>query len=299
MKKITSEKIRRRSFLGYKEVVQYFRHSSDSDKKILCIFGCQRSGTTLLLDLFERDMRVKAFEEEHTSLSTRDLHGIRLDPLHLVGRRFNRVRAPLIVLKPLVETQYVPEILAFFPSAHGVWMHRHYRDVAFSNNRLFGPHQAIDDLTAVALDRTNDWRNERVPEETRATVRSLFSPEMLPLDAAALFWYVRCSLFYQLELEKLPRFHMVRYNDLVTNQREQIERIYSFIGMRAPLSRSHRHVHTRSIGRGAHIALSSEVSTLCEELHRRLEASFARLELDEEGKFKPIEPVHSPVESTT
>ena len=44
----------------------------------LLVLGCQRSGTTLVTDLFAADPAVKVYPE-HSELSARDAHGLRLD----------------------------------------------------------------------------------------------------------------------------------------------------------------------------------------------------------------------------
>src|SRR5512138_3577372 len=69
-------------------------------QSILFIVGCQRSGTSMLLNVFDRDLNAKCFGE-FSKLSSNDTHGeIRLNSLDLVKKEFSRVKAPLIVAKP-------------------------------------------------------------------------------------------------------------------------------------------------------------------------------------------------------
>src|SRR6266567_7917084 len=100
-----SERIRRRVLLARK-TAHHFIHpvSSPAERRTVLILGCQRSGTTLMLDLFREDLRTATFSELSV-LSGRGEGGIRLRPLPEVRAHVERLRAPVAVLKPIVESQ--------------------------------------------------------------------------------------------------------------------------------------------------------------------------------------------------
>jgi len=52
---------------------------------VLLILGCQRSGTTLISNLFDQDRRAVTFSEESELLSGRERPPLRLNELHEVN----------------------------------------------------------------------------------------------------------------------------------------------------------------------------------------------------------------------
>jgi hypothetical protein len=105
-------KISRRGLLQYKRIYQLLRSYTDR-KSILFIVGCQRSSTTLVSRIFEKDLDTKPCGE-FSKLSSQDVaKGIRLNPLDVVQEEIRKDRAPFIVLKPLVESQNILQLLGY------------------------------------------------------------------------------------------------------------------------------------------------------------------------------------------
>jgi len=225
---------------------------------IVLIFGCQRSGTTMLLDIFDQDLDAMIYRDVGR-LTTEDIEtSIRLNSLDSVEREFVRCKAPLVVAKPIVESQRSQEILDRFPSARGIWIYRDYRAVAASDLKLFGEDNGIRNLKAIVDGSLKNWRAEGVSREVRATVTSHWSPNMNPYDAAAIFWYARNSLFFEQHLETHNRVQLLRYEDFVRTPAVQ---------------RLVRDVHSSSASKGRDLPLSEGVFTLCESLSTRLQVS--------------------------
>jgi len=271
---MAQHKLERELFLIRKHAFQNLSGTASPDKKLLLINGCQRSGTTMMLRIFERDMQSRVFGEFST-LSSRDVHKIRLNPLPDVADTIEQCPASLIVMKPLVETQHLRKILDFFPQARSVWMYRHYKDVAYSNLKNFGDSNGVDDLRSIAEDRTDDWRSENVNPEVRKLVKSLFSEDMHSLDAAALFWYVRNQLYFDQQLSDHPRVRLFKYEELVNQPEEQMREVYDFAGARYPGASILERVSASSVGKGQNIHLDTEVTRLCEEMWHKLEKAHA------------------------
>jgi len=271
------KKIKRRSALLSKHIYQHFAYSGHTFKTVVAIFGCQRSGTTLLLELLERDKRVRAFEEEYSAVSRIDQQKIRLDPLPMVQQVIDHCHAPIIVMKPLVETQNAPEILRFFTGSKGLWMHRHYRDVCASNLRLFGQNNGISDFKQILSGDQKNWRSQGVPEHILETITPFNKEDISEHDAAALFWYVRNSLFYERELDRHPQMLMIRYNDLVSSPECQLQRLYRFLEVDFSEEIDFSDVHPRSIGKGRSVSLSPAIENLCKSMYTRLEETFEHI----------------------
>lgn len=245
----------------------------NGQKQIVMIQGCQRSGTSMTYWIFERDFRIKIYREA-SELSAQDaIERIRLNPLPDVRATLEKDRVPIVVMKPLVESQRANELLDFFPQSKIIWLYRHFQDVASSNLKAFGRGQGIEDLRPIVLQEPHNWRSENVSEETRETIRHFFSEDMNPYDAAALFWYARNRLYFEQGLDQNPRVMLCRYEELVRRPSEVMQRLYDFIGVPYPGDKIVKAVHPQSIGKGRRSRLSAEVEALCEKMLEQLDAA--------------------------
>ncbi len=244
------------------------------EQNILFIIGCQRSGTTMMQRIFEKDLHAKVYGE-FSSLSRHDPKKIRLNPLDQVKKEIKQDTPPLIVLKPLVETQNLQELFDHFPSSKAVWMFRHFKDVAASNLKNFGESNGIKDLRPIFEGNPNNWRSEGASKHVREVVQEFFSEDMNELDAAALFWYARNSLFFDMELENDPRVFMCRYEDLVYQPEVKMKEIYAFTGASYPNKEEITgSVNTSSVGKGKEIKLHPEIEALCNKMLKRLQNTY-------------------------
>lgn len=264
----------RRSFKAAKRLYQYAcAMGSREPKRILFILGCQRSGTTLLLDIFERDMNARTYREFSEITWTAERRNLRLKPLEEVGRIFARAPTRFIVAKPIAETQNALRLLEFFPEAKVIFVFRHYAAVASSNLKQFGRGNGLKNLRPIIAGEEDNWRAQGVPEDVRALVRGRFAEDMDPHDAAALFWFVRNRFFFDLGLDRHPQVMPLRYDDLVREPAAMLERVYRFVGM--PRCRAAQAlVHSQSLEKGKDVALSPDVRALCEGLLERLDRAY-------------------------
>lgn len=277
-KRVDREKIVKRIRGAYKSGYQSLVLRRSARQRLLFILGCQRSGTTLMTELFERDFRVKVYGE-YSKLSSRDPNGLRLNPLPEVAQTLAQDRAPLIVMKPLVETQNALALLAQFPHAKILWMYRDYRDVARSKLKKSGMRNGIRDMLYIVEQRPH-WRAENVSEEVRGLVRKHYSPSMNPYDGAALYWYVRNSFLFEQNLAQHPAVYICRYESFVEDPVRHLREIYDFVDLPAP-DLTIPEVHASSVGKGAQVELSAAVAALCDEMTARLDSVWTR---QNEGK---------------
>lgn len=241
------------------------------DKMVVFILGIQRAGTSLMYWVFERDLDIKIYRES-SELTTGDtLEGVRLNPLPQVKARLARDGTPIVVLKPLVESQRVHELMATFPGSRAIWQYRHYQDVASSNLKAFGMDNGVKDLRPFVANDPANWRSQNSLAETRDTVRRYFREDMNPYDAAALFWWARSRLYFDLGLADDPHVMLCRYEDLATDPTATMRRVYAFLDRPYPGDQIARDVHPQSVGKGRVSKLSPEIDALCAELLDRLE----------------------------
>ena len=239
------------------------------------VVGCQRSGTTMLMECFQKDLRAKCFGENsaftnHPGKSD-DSH--RLKSFDDIERILGRERARLIVTKPLVDSQNTVALLDRFPASRAVWMFRHYKDVVNSYIVKWGDDMPKKNLRVlVSGDRPDHWMSENAADGTRAVARSHFSEEVPPQDSAALFWYVRNMLFLDLGLHEDARVLPCDYDDLVSAPESAMRGMYGHLGVEYPGGHVIDHIHARSVRRGKDVEISAPIEQLCVDLLARLAA---------------------------
>ena len=279
------ERIRRRGRGLAKEVRNRLPRGGSVPSRALFVLGCQRSGTTILVDTLDKDWRVKTFGEfsgvnrsapgrRPWSVRSQSRYSIRMKPLDEVAATLERCPHPLVVLKPLVESQNAPAILDSVDRAVCVWVFRHYRDVARSNVKLFSPEVSRYNLEPIVREQSDSWRAELVPEDVRELVARHYSADMSPFDGAALFWFARNRLFFDLELARDERVMPLKYEDLVADPELSLTRLYRHAGIAFPGPRIAEGIHPSSIGLGRDLELSPEIERACEKLWIELNETY-------------------------
>jgi hypothetical protein len=254
-----------------KRVRQFLRFGPGSVQRVLFIVGCQRSGTSMIHHLFRLDRDAVTYDEA-SPLSLRDPERFRLDPLPEVRRRIMSQRAPLVVAKPLVESQNILDVLEAFPEARALWMFRDYRSVAASSLAYFGDQVGHLDLAPVLRRDAADWRSEKASAATQAAIESVYSPDLPPVDAACLFWFLRNRIYLDQGLAADGRIRLCRYEDLVAEPARIMREAYAHIGRPYPGDRIVADVFSHSRGRGRDLELVPGVGVLCDALLEEMES---------------------------
>lgn len=256
----------------------HLANQNDTSKRIMFIVGCQRSGTTLMMHILEKDYATSIYHEFSRLSSGDKVERLRLNSLDSVKKVLERDRAKFVVLKPLVESQQTVSLLNFFPNSKALWMYRDHHDVVNSSLNRFGTHNGIDDIRPIVQGIANNWRSEGASAEVRATVAEHFSEEMNPYDAAALFWYARNMLYFDQNLEQDSRVMLCNYRDLVLKPLDFMQVLYHFMEQKFPGTHVIEDVKDSSVGRGKHVELSPAIDALCTSLYERLDAAYANTE---------------------
>ena len=206
--------IARRARSSLKLLARTLTPAPEEHRRVVLIFGCQRSGTTMLQQtLLDRSWRVFILEEHD-----RRLIGDEPDPLEtaweehgVVLARIHRLPFEVVAVKPLVESDRAAGLIDTAGNARAIWMLRHYLDVARSNLRRFGVENAHRDLEAFRSPDRSNWRCRGTAEATRRTVVELLDGGLEPLDAAALFWWTRNQLYFDQGLDRHDGVRVLRY----------------------------------------------------------------------------------------
>jgi hypothetical protein len=235
----------------------------------------------MLNEAFDRDWSCMAFgEDEGLALGPTYEHDLRWRwrPLEEVIAVFDSLAAPLIIAKPLVESQRALELLEVFPRSRIIWVYRDYKDVAHSSIMMFGAEASLHNLGAVLDPKMNrHWFSENLSDESRDLVRRYFNPDRPLSDLKVLGWLVRNSLFFQLGLDRNPRVTMSRYENLVSDPVVEMRRLYAFLNARFPGPQICSHMHQESVTKGNHSRVSGDLDSLGRALLARLDDACERL----------------------
>jgi len=272
--KRAGNKLGTESWRAAKRVYHVASMGRRSPQTRLFVLGCQRSGTTLMMRIFEKDVNTSVYHE-HSRLSSQDrIDGLRLNPRPAVKKALDRDPASFLILKPLVESQNASALLDYFPEAKALWMYRHYVDVAASNLKRFGLKNGIRNIRFIAQKDAQNWRSEHVSDAVREVILRHFAEDMNPYDAAALFWYARNTLYYEQALDRHERVMICRYADLASHPFQTVAEIYRFVQQPFPGAKIVDEVSSSSVGKGKQIDLSPDVERLCADLLRRLDQTY-------------------------
>ena len=229
---------RRRTLALAKRSARSIVRARPNERRVVLIFGCQRSGTTMLQQTFlDRSWRILILEEHD-----RRLVGPGADPEETTWQdystvlgRIRRLPFEVVAAKPLVESASATELMDAAGTVKAVWMLRHYPEVARSNLSKFGTDNPYRDLEPIRSRDALNWRYKGVTEETCETVTELLNRGLTPFDAAALFWWTRNQLYFDQRLWEDDRIRVLRYERACNQPGEVVRSLSGHIGVPLPL----------------------------------------------------------------
>ena len=257
--------VRRRAMAVVKHVARSVVRAPRDQRRVVLIFGCQRSGTTMLQQtVLDRSWRVLIIEEHDRRVVGKhhERGETAWQDYATVLQRLHRVPFELVVAKPLVESDRAIELMDAAEPVKAIWMLRHYDGVARSNVHRFGMDNSYRDLQPFCDGDLLDWRCRGAARETRETVIELMSEGLSPLDAAALFWWTRNRLYFQQHLEHDERIRIVRYEHACSRPVELVQALSDYVGVALPTHSIASKVRPQSEGRDV-TDLHPDVESLC------------------------------------
>ena len=255
----------------FKPFLQYLIYPSGYQKHLM-IMGCQRSGTTLISNVLDTPKYTRVYGE-FSPLSDQDPAKIRLNTTENILCRFNSVHAPLVVTKPLVESQNARELLSSIPNSYILWAYRNYKDVALSDIKKFRNIGGHGNILAFVNDATSNWRNEHASLQTIEIIKSLYSTKLKPIEAASLFWYARNILFFEQKLAQDKYVSLWSYDDFVKNAGSHINNLMRWLDMPQSNRNLSKDVFVESIGTAKSLPIDHDIDALCSNLQERLDSN--------------------------
>lgn len=237
--------------------------------KALFVVGCQRSGTTMLIDTLMKAPQLWS----HPEKSNIAYDNYRLRPPAVVDLVIQATPADTVVFKPLCDSHLTDRILDAHAGSRAIWMVRNWPDVAASAVKKWDNHQA-EVIRAIAEGRADEvgWRGERIPDALVAQLREVVTPELTEIGGAALFWYVRNSFYFMLGLDRDPRVKLVRYEDLVGQPEQVFPALFAHIGASYDPAWI-AGIQDRSSPVSRPEGVSDDIAALCDALQARLQTA--------------------------
>jgi hypothetical protein len=243
-------------------------------KTPIFVLGCQRSGTTLLLNVVGRSPKVHSYHEgERTILDPKDYRLISDDAIRKV---VVKTPEPIVLLKPLNDSQQVDRLLALHSNAKAIWLYRHYREVVDSAVKMWGDAQTtmIREVSqGTYSDRGSSAIGERVTPENLKIVQRFATEGLSSWDGAALLWYLRNSIYFDASLRTNRRAMLFKYEDLVSYPEQKFGVLFGFIGAEF-LPKYTADVHASSLKKESMFTFNPDIEALCQSMMARLDEAY-------------------------
>jgi hypothetical protein len=245
----------------------------DNATKPVFVVGCQRSGTTMLVNTLGRSPEISTYHEGDKRAFDDEYRLISDD---FVKRLIYESHKPIVIFKPINDSQHTDRLLKLNANAKAIWIFRVYQDVINSAVKLWGEKQKgiIYGISRGYYKRPGHLAiGERIAPETHDLIKHLCRNDLSSQDGAALIWYLRNVIYFDLNLQNNNRVLLYKYEDLVTKPQEHFRRVFDFIG--CDFSPEYvEDIHARSIRKNDLPLIDPEIKFLCDSLGDRLEREY-------------------------
>lgn len=258
--------LRRRSRHRVKVVRQALR--AQRSNSVVFVAGCQRSGTNMVMDLLDSSHETDVYHEH----DPRAFDNYELREPRTLARLRAQSRAPVMVVKTLCDLERLPALCADFAPARVLWIYRDYRDVV--NSMLVSFRNQSQQIQRLASGRDTSWWGRGLSASNLSLLREFVHPGIDDASAAALQWFVRAGMYFELDHHRATNTMLVNYEWLVRQPTIGAQALYSFTGLR-PRADAGREIHPQSVGKRRAPAIEPDIASLCDALMRQLDDAFA------------------------
>jgi hypothetical protein len=230
------------------------------------VAGVQRSGTNMLMELLEWSRWTDVYHET----DPRAFSNYRLRPREIIRALASSSRAPIFVIKTLCELDELQVLMHDFQPAKTLWIVRHFDDSVTSAVRSFA--NFASQVHRLAKDKTAaEWRGNGMSDHTQRLLQTLDHSELSESSGAALMWYYRNVLFFELGLQRDARVRLLFYEDLASKPVDTMREIFNFLDLPDWSPHITRYVHAKSIGNSQLAPIEPGVRSLCDSLYTQFE----------------------------
>jgi hypothetical protein len=235
-------------------------------KSPVLIAGLQRSGTTMLMNIFHLHPDTEVFDEARESTTFLDF---RIRSIETVREVIAASHFGFPCFKIIADSHVLPRIMRGLPDARVVWMYREPGPNAASRLKKFS--HATAAIRAVCEGRPGGgWFAEGVSGPVLRKLQGLDRSHFSEFDYANLVWWVRNQLYFDLGLFNEPQVRLLRYETLVEDPQATMRPLFAWLRM--PWSASSlRFVHARSMRNPNLPPVDPQIDSLCRELLKKLD----------------------------
>jgi len=233
--------------------------------RALFVFGAQRSGTRLPMEVMDRSLNIDTYREGDRAAFNKAL----LKSNDEIRCLLDKNPFPFVAFKPICDSHRAGELLDFFVGTKSVWIFRNYKDVVNSASKKWkdGKKNLIN-LVSGNLELAG-WRAGGLTKEKIQLTKEYYSDNMSSHEAHALMFYLRNSLFFDLKLHERDDMILIRYEDLVSTPEQSFSKIFRFFGCKFKKSFVSG-IYLTSIGKNAFPKISRDIENLCESVSQQL-----------------------------
>lgn len=235
------------------------------------VVGVQRSGTNMLVRGLERSPEFEVRNENDREAF--DRFHLRPDPVlrALVERSGQRY----VLFKPLIDSHRVPELLDTLgtPSpGRAIWAYRDVDGRVRSSIAKFGDSN-LQALRRIAAGDTSIWQAGGLTAQRLELIGTFDLASMSAESGAALFWWLRNELYFDLGLDRRPDVELAWYEATVADPERAVARICAFLDFpyRSELA---AHIDRRAATARPPLEVDPRVRELCDALQGRLSDAY-------------------------
>ena len=228
------------------------------------IVGCGRSGTSMMVNIFQRDERIEALGDNDPKVAQNFML-----VYEKIGPAIEYCKAPVLIMKPILNSFDASWLVETHDRAKIIWMLREYKDMVASSIKKFGPVVSGYMKNLVLFKNGNNWLSSGIPTETLEILSNIDSTAFTDYDWMGLVWWSVNRTIMLDRLYQSERFILLEYENLVCHPDAVLRRVYEYIGLRYKEG-SEKYVHAVSVGKGRSIQLHPIVQKICDNLTENL-----------------------------
>lgn len=263
----------RRGRMSIRRFIWSAAHNCSPNAIPIYVVGLQRSGTNMLFGAFANTPEAEVYNE---SANSRAFFNWALRDDDVLRSLIESSRHRCIVFKPLCDSHRVVHLmegLGVPRRGRSVWI---YRDFADRVRSVFGHWPERTDSFGQRI--ANGFRGLETGglSEERLAFATRFDPAtMSRASGAALFWYLRNILFFDLELDQRPDVALISYDRFVLEPARFMTQLCDFAGL--PFRRAMVHgVARRPPPTSVELDIDPRIASACDDLRKRLNDEFER-----------------------
>ena len=238
------------------------------------VVGVQRSGTNLLAHGLDEMPEFQVYNEGNS----RAFANYHFRPLPTIDSLVRQSRSKFVVFKPLCDSHRTPELLDYFrPNARAIWAYRNVDGRVRSAVAKFGDSNLRALRTFAAGEQQkpwNAWQVQALSAESADLIRSFDFSLISAESAAALFWYVRNSLYFEMDLDQRSDTVLINYDEFLAEPKRIAGALCNFLEV--PYRRQMiANVDPRRPAQMPPLPIDPRIRERCSELKQRLDAACA------------------------